>query len=72
MFEIEWKDKKYTFNEDISNAEYKAVKENISETEKLMIAMSVEPKLTQEDVAILPKLVIMRFNTHLNSYLKDF
>ena len=74
MFEVKWKDKIYKFDEDISNAIFETVKSmNLSETEKMIVAMSVEPKITVESINQLPKLLIVRINKKITEFVnKDF
>lgn len=72
MFEIKWKDIIYKFDEDVSNAIFGTVKgENLSETEKLIVAMSVEPKITTEMINDLPKMLLLKIGSHM-SKLADF
>ncbi len=51
MFEIKWKDKIYKFDEEISNAIFRTVKgKDLTAIETMIVAMSVEPKITVEQV----------------------
>lgn len=72
MFEIKWKDIIYKFDEEISNAIFKTVKrEDITETEKLIVSMSVDPKITPDMINELPKLLILKIGNKITK-LADF
>lgn len=73
MFEIKWKDIIYKFDEEISNAIFNTVKgKDLTETEKLIIAMSVEPKITIDMVGDLPKMLLLKIGISMNKILEDF
>lgn len=72
MFEIKWKDKIYKFDEEISNAIFNTVKgDNLTQTDKLIIAMSVDPKITPEIFNDLPKLLLLKIGSKITK-LADF
>ncbi len=74
MFEIKWKDKTYRFDENVTNAIFETVKsKDLSESEKMVIAMSVEPKITIETINQLPKLLLARINKKITEFVNmDF
>ncbi len=74
MFEIKWKDKTYRFDENVTNAIFETVKsKDLSESEKMVIAMSVEPKITIESINQLPKLLLVRINKKITEFVNmDF
>lgn len=72
MFEIKWKDKIYKFDEEISNAIFKTVKDkDLTETEKLIVAMSVDPKITPDMINEFPKLLVLKIGSKITK-LADF
>ena len=71
MFEIKWNDKIYKFDENVSNSSFDTVKGNLLDTERLIIAMSVEPKITLDNFPSLPKLLTLKIGSKINSYLDN-
>ena len=72
MFEIKWHEKIYKFDEEVSNSVFKTVKsQELSEVEKLIIVMSVDPKITKENIDDLPKLLLMKIRAKVNEFFND-